>query len=317
MVFARDHDRHPLGLARLGEAVLHLEGRRRPPPRSAAAAPRAPSPATGSKTIRMKKRPSAVECWSASTMLSPASARKPLTRAISPGRSGQASSRRVVDCSAIRGSSRKTRLQRAGVQAGSADLVPEQVRIGAFEGRCVIALTHGSRKDRHGPRACSQNAHIFSLPCSSPSPCRRPPSPRPAPAPTPPRSASATPRWPRSRRCSGRSTASSALIHTRRPPDPRRTPRRRPQAAPRRCSPPCPAASRSRPSNRSPPASPAATRPPSPPTAATAANTSSTSAPGNRSAAPATPPPPPRTSRTTARRCSTSQSGSSPWPVCG
>ncbi len=54
------------------------------------------APATGSKTMRMKNRPSAVECWSASTMLRPASARKPLTRAINPGRSGQASSSRVV-----------------------------------------------------------------------------------------------------------------------------------------------------------------------------------------------------------------------------
>jgi len=44
----------------------------------------------------MKKRPSAVECWSTSTMFSPESARKPLTRAISPGRSGQASSSREV-----------------------------------------------------------------------------------------------------------------------------------------------------------------------------------------------------------------------------
>jgi hypothetical protein len=38
-------------------------------------------------------------------MFSPASARKPLTAAISPGRSGQASSRRVVGVSAIRTSS--------------------------------------------------------------------------------------------------------------------------------------------------------------------------------------------------------------------
>ena len=45
--------------------------------------------------------PRRVECWSASTMLSPASARKPLTAAIRPGRSGQASSRRDVECSAI------------------------------------------------------------------------------------------------------------------------------------------------------------------------------------------------------------------------
>jgi hypothetical protein len=44
----------------------------------------------------MKKRYSAVECWSTSTMLSPESARKPLTRAISPGRSGQARRRREV-----------------------------------------------------------------------------------------------------------------------------------------------------------------------------------------------------------------------------
>jgi hypothetical protein len=50
----------------------------------------------------MKKRPSALECWSASMMLSPASERKPLTAAISPGRSGQEISRRDVDCSAIR-----------------------------------------------------------------------------------------------------------------------------------------------------------------------------------------------------------------------
>jgi hypothetical protein len=49
----------------------------------------------------MKKRPSLLECWSASTMLRPASARKPLTAAISPGRSGQASRRRVVGFSAI------------------------------------------------------------------------------------------------------------------------------------------------------------------------------------------------------------------------
>jgi hypothetical protein len=44
----------------------------------------------------MKKRPSPLECWSASTMLRPASARKPLTAAIRPGRSGQASSSREV-----------------------------------------------------------------------------------------------------------------------------------------------------------------------------------------------------------------------------
>jgi hypothetical protein len=44
----------------------------------------------------MKKRPSRLECWSASTMLRPASARKPLTAAIRPGWSGQASSRRDV-----------------------------------------------------------------------------------------------------------------------------------------------------------------------------------------------------------------------------
>jgi hypothetical protein len=50
----------------------------------------------------MKKRPSPVECWSASTMLRPASARKPLTVAISPGRSGQARRSRDVECSAIR-----------------------------------------------------------------------------------------------------------------------------------------------------------------------------------------------------------------------
>jgi hypothetical protein len=53
----------------------------------------------------MKKRPSLLECWSASMMLRPASARKPLTAAISPGLSGQASSRRVVGCSVIRASS--------------------------------------------------------------------------------------------------------------------------------------------------------------------------------------------------------------------
>jgi len=54
--------------------------------------------------MRMKNLPSLLECWSASTMLSPASARKPLTAAISPGRSGQASSRRVLSIwPAIRG----------------------------------------------------------------------------------------------------------------------------------------------------------------------------------------------------------------------
>ena len=37
VVFARDHDRDPLALARLGEAVVHLEAAPRPPPRSAAA----------------------------------------------------------------------------------------------------------------------------------------------------------------------------------------------------------------------------------------------------------------------------------------
>jgi hypothetical protein len=53
--------------------------------------------------MRMKSLPSPLECWSASTMLSPASARKPLTAAISPGRSGQAIRRRDVGaCSAIR-----------------------------------------------------------------------------------------------------------------------------------------------------------------------------------------------------------------------
>jgi hypothetical protein len=57
----------------------------------------------------MKKRPSLLECWSASTMLSPASARKPLTAAISPGRSGQASSRRDVGVSAIPASSPASR----------------------------------------------------------------------------------------------------------------------------------------------------------------------------------------------------------------
>src|SRR5215204_6943137 len=51
--------------------------------------------------MRMKRRPSPLECWSASTMLSPASARKPLTAAIRPGRSGQASSRRDVGRSVI------------------------------------------------------------------------------------------------------------------------------------------------------------------------------------------------------------------------
>src|SRR5690349_9637604 len=54
--------------------------------------------------MRMKKRPSLLECWSASMMLSSASARKPLTAAINPGRSGQASSRRVVGVAAIGGS---------------------------------------------------------------------------------------------------------------------------------------------------------------------------------------------------------------------
>jgi hypothetical protein len=48
----------------------------------------------------MKNRPSAVECWSTSTMLRPASARKPLTVAISPGRSGQARSSRDVEIGA-------------------------------------------------------------------------------------------------------------------------------------------------------------------------------------------------------------------------
>ena len=39
VVFARDHDRHPLALARLGEAVIHLAAARRSPPRSAGRAP--------------------------------------------------------------------------------------------------------------------------------------------------------------------------------------------------------------------------------------------------------------------------------------
>ena len=102
VVFARDHDRHPLGLARLGEAVLHLI--RGGDLVLEAPLQRLPLPAgTESKTIRMKKRPSPVECWSASTMLRPASARKPLTVAISPGRSGRraaaamSSARRSVD----------------------------------------------------------------------------------------------------------------------------------------------------------------------------------------------------------------------------
>jgi hypothetical protein len=90
--------------------------------------------------MRMKKRPSPVECWSASTMLSPASARKPLTLAISPGWSGQASRRRVVEFSAMPESSRfsQHRLQRGGA---AADFVPELVRIGAKHGHCVIGIT--------------------------------------------------------------------------------------------------------------------------------------------------------------------------------
>src|SRR6266540_3981277 len=50
----------------------------------------------GSKTSRMKNLPLLLECWSTSTMLQPAAARKPLTRAMSPGRSGQLKSRRVA-----------------------------------------------------------------------------------------------------------------------------------------------------------------------------------------------------------------------------
>src|SRR3954447_7893008 len=114
----------------------------------------------------MKKRPSAVECWSASTMLSPASARKPLTRAISPGRSGQASSKRVVDCSAIRKSSRKTRCIE---QRGRGRFVPEQVRIGSFSDGCVIAITHRDRKDRNGP-PLAHKTHTY-FPCPVPRPC--------------------------------------------------------------------------------------------------------------------------------------------------
>jgi hypothetical protein len=83
----------------------------------------------------MKKRRSSLECWSALTMLSLASARKPLTAAISPGRSGQASSRRVVGFSAIGESSRLQGKTRDAPQdpvqppSGACNFVPDAVAI--------------------------------------------------------------------------------------------------------------------------------------------------------------------------------------------
>jgi hypothetical protein len=68
----------------------------------------------------MKNRPSWLECWSASRMLRPASARKPLTAAISPGRSGQASSRRVVGVSSMRASSSFSMVREGRLSAADA-----------------------------------------------------------------------------------------------------------------------------------------------------------------------------------------------------
>ena len=95
VVLARDHDRQPLALGPTRRSGDPSRAARRPP-LEAVAQLLALAAGDASKAIRMKSRPSPLECWSASTMLSPASARKPLTAAIRPGRSGQASSSRVV-----------------------------------------------------------------------------------------------------------------------------------------------------------------------------------------------------------------------------
>jgi len=39
--------------------------------------------------------------------------------------------------------------------------VPEQVRIGSFSCRCVIAVTNAARKYRHGPPLLTKRTHIF------------------------------------------------------------------------------------------------------------------------------------------------------------
>ena len=180
----------------------------------------------------------------------------------------------------------------------------------------VSAITFRGRKYRHGS-ALAHKTHIFR-PCPDRS---HSPSRPPRFAATGGGLAADRPR----RRAAGRRRASCSGRCELPPDDP-------PHAAEHRGGPPgrsCAAntaklfaslpggVSQRNARLRSAPASPAATRRPSPRTAPTAASTSSTTEPGNRSAARATPRRLPRRSRTTAPHCSTPQSGSSPWPVCG
>ena len=256
-------------------------------------------------------------------MLSPASARKPLTAAISPGRSGQASSRRDVGCSAIRrmmavaGFRPRPRRKKRFIGKWRWYFAPE--RCGdphSVRETCDARSRNWRPESRHGP-ALAHKTHIHR-PCPRSLRarlCRRSARRRDSAA------AIGDRRLARAGldRDAGAAACAELPPHDphRRQPDPRRTARRARRQR-REAFATLPAGVsigdarldrrlrvRRRPDRSS------------PPTAATAASTSSTSAPGNRSAAAATPPRPPRPSRTTARRCSTPQSGSSPWPVCG
>ena len=256
----------------------------------------------------MKSRPSPLECWSASTMLSPASARKPLTAAISPGRSGQASRRRDVGCSAIRpmmavaGVFAASRARCDSGPSGACHFAPDAVAIRTRYVRGVTVVTQARPGTRHGP-ALAHKTHIHR-PC--PRRSARLPGRLPRGWHRPRRSASPT----RSRSAISRIAPSVAHFHqtirlvkkqirAERRAELRRQRREAFSSLPA-------GVSHGDARRRSAPASPAATRRRSPPTAATAANTSSTTAPGNRSAAVRRPRRRPGTpSRTTARRCST------------
>ncbi len=196
--------------------------------------------------------------------------------------------------------------------SGGCHFAPDAVAIRTRYVRGVSAVTQVRPRTRHGP-ALAYETHIHG-PC----PRRRARFPGSLPRGRPAAARSAS----RMRnRSASRGLRRRSRISIRRSAWSRSS--SAPNGAPScaagvaRHSPPSPAASPWRRSRRSAPASPAGTRRRFPPTGATAANTSSTTAPGNRSAGPATRPPPPEREQDYRAALLYSQSGSSPWPVCG